>query len=253
MSSTKIEKKIDEIEDFLETCKYKPLSKDYIMVNRERIDTLVEELRDVIPDEVERYQQVLMQKDEIFADAKEKAAALIKRATDQMNQQINEEEITKQAYDQAQQVVAAANAQAQDTTDKASAQAQDIITQAQEQAQSILQQANAQANEIITGASQQVANYNNQAQNYLEEMLTHLEQLTRTVINDTSNTFQGTISSMNSYLQTVQGDRQALVQQRQQAAQQQAMMDQMAAQTAAAAGMQIGTAQEDSQPDQAGQ
>ena len=38
MSSNKIERKIDEIEDFLETCKYKPLSKDYILVNRERIE-----------------------------------------------------------------------------------------------------------------------------------------------------------------------------------------------------------------------
>ena len=90
MSSNKIERKIDEIEDFLETCKYKPLSKDYILVNRERIDTLVEELRDVIPDEVARYREVLDQKDAIFADAKDKAQALIQKATEQMNQQINE-------------------------------------------------------------------------------------------------------------------------------------------------------------------
>ena len=104
MSSNKIERKIDEIEDFLETCKYKPLSKDYILVNRERIDTLVEELRDVIPDEVARYREVLDQKDAIFADAKDKAQALIQKATEQMNQQINEEEVMKQAYEQANQL-----------------------------------------------------------------------------------------------------------------------------------------------------
>ena len=41
MSASKIERKIDEIQDYLANCKYKALSKDIIMVNREEIEALV--------------------------------------------------------------------------------------------------------------------------------------------------------------------------------------------------------------------
>ena len=141
MSASKIERKIDEIQDYIANCKYKALSKDIIMVNREEIDALVEELRDVVPEEVDKYQEVLQQKDEIFADAKNKAAALIKKATDQMNRQISEDEVMKQAVEQANALVAAANTQAQTTTDTANAQAQAVMNDANSQAQKILDDA----------------------------------------------------------------------------------------------------------------
>ena len=51
MSSNKIEHKIDEIQDYIDQCKYKPFSKDYIEVNHEKLEGYMEELREVIPDE----------------------------------------------------------------------------------------------------------------------------------------------------------------------------------------------------------
>ena len=175
MSANQIERKIDELEDFVESCKFKPLSKDIILVDKTQLIELIADLRDVIPDEVERYQKVLAQKDEIFADAKARAAELIKRATDQMNQRVDDDEITRQAYAQANQIVQAANEQAQDitaaaqqqaqqTVDSAGEQAAAMMDNARQQADAMLEQANAQARSIVDGASAQVSDYNERAQ-----------------------------------------------------------------------------------------
>ncbi len=234
MSANQIERKIDELEDFVESCKFKPLSKDIILVDKTQLIELIADLRDVIPDEVERYQKVLAQKDEIFADAKARAAELIKRATDQMNQRVDDDEITRQAYAQANQIVQAANEQAQDitaaaqqqaqqTVDSAGEQAAAMMDNARQQADAMLEQANAQARSIVDGASAQVSDYNERAQSYLEEMLLHLEQLTSNVITDTNNAYSTCLNNMNSYLQTVRNDRNTLVMQRQRAQQQAAL------------------------------
>ena len=43
--SSKIEQLIDEIEDYIDGCKYQPLSNSKIIVNKEEIDELLRELR----------------------------------------------------------------------------------------------------------------------------------------------------------------------------------------------------------------
>ena len=42
--SSRIEQLIDEIEDYIDGCKYQPLSKTNIIVNKEEIDELLREL-----------------------------------------------------------------------------------------------------------------------------------------------------------------------------------------------------------------
>ena len=43
--SSRIEQLIDEIEDYIDGCKYQPLSKTNIIVNKEEIDELLRERR----------------------------------------------------------------------------------------------------------------------------------------------------------------------------------------------------------------
>ena len=76
----------------------------------------------------------------------------------------------------------------------------------------------------------------------LEDMLAHLESIVQSAITGTNNTYQGYLADMNSYLTTVQSDRQALAAQRAQAAaaaQQQAFMQQQAAAQQAAMQQQM--------------
>ena len=88
--SSRIEQLIDEIEEYIDGCKYQPLSNSKIIVNKEEIDELLRELRMKTPDEIKRYQKIISNKEAILSDARAKAEALINDATMHTNELINE-------------------------------------------------------------------------------------------------------------------------------------------------------------------
>ena len=103
--SSRIEQLIDEIEEYIDSCKYQPLSNSKIIVNKEELEELLRELRMKTPDEIKRYQKIINNKEAILNDAREKAEALINEATVHTSELINEHEIMQQAYAHADQVV----------------------------------------------------------------------------------------------------------------------------------------------------
>lgn len=124
--SSRIEQLIDEIEDYINSCKYQPLSNTKIIVNKEEIDELLRELRMKTPDEIKRYQKIISNKEAILNDARSKAEALINDATVHTNELINEHEIMQQAYAQANEVVTLATKQAQEILDNATLEANSV-------------------------------------------------------------------------------------------------------------------------------
>ena len=68
---SRIEQLISDIESYIDTCKYYPLSNVKIIVNKETLEDMLTELRLKTPDEVKKYQKILSNKDAILADAKD--------------------------------------------------------------------------------------------------------------------------------------------------------------------------------------
>lgn len=124
--SSKIEQIIEEIEEYINSCKYQPLSNTKIVVNKEEIDELLTELRLKTPDEIKRYQKIINNKEAILADAQSKADSIIAQATVHTNELINEHEIMQAAYAQANEVVMIATKQAQEIIDNATIDANNI-------------------------------------------------------------------------------------------------------------------------------
>jgi len=124
--SSRIEQIIEEIEDFIDNCKYQPLSNTKILVDKEHMDELLRELRMKTPDEIKRYQKIISNKEAILNDAREKAEALISEAQTHTDHMINEHEIMQQAYAQANEVVQQAVNQAQQILDSATEDANGI-------------------------------------------------------------------------------------------------------------------------------
>lgn len=124
--SSKIEQIIEEIEEYINSCKYQTLSNTKIVVNKEEIDELLTELRLKTPDEIKRYQKIINNKEAILADAQAKADAIIAQATVHTNELINEHQIMQQAYAQANEIVQIATNQAQEILDKATMDANSI-------------------------------------------------------------------------------------------------------------------------------
>ena len=175
--SSRIEQLIDEIEDYIDGCKYQALSKTNIIANKEERDELLRELRMKTPDEIKRYQKIITNKEAILNDARAKAEALIQDATVQTNELINEHEIMQQAY----------------------AQANEVVRMATTQAQEILNNATIEANGVRTSAMQ-----------YLDDMLANLENAMTATLATTTEHYESFYNTINNYCETVKANRAEL-------------------------------------------
>lgn len=175
--SSRIEQLIDEIEEYIDGCKYKALSNTQIIVNKEEIDELLRELRMKTPDEIKRYQKIISNKEAILSDAREKAEALINEATIHTNELINEHEIMQQAY----------------------AQANEVVTLATRQAQEILDQATMEANSMRASATQ-----------YTDDILGNVENIISHAIENAAARYDNLITSLNQCNEIVRANRTEL-------------------------------------------
>lgn len=175
--SSRIEQIIDELEEYIESCKPKFMSNSEIIVNKDEIDDLIRELRMKTPDEIKRYQKIISNKEAILNDAREKAEKLINEATIHTNELISEHEIMQQAY----------------------AQANEVVTMASQQAQEILDKATIEANELRM-----------QAAGYTEERLAELENIILSAIQASSANYENLLGSLGQYRDLIHSNRQAL-------------------------------------------
>ena len=84
-----IEEIIEEIEEYVDECKPSAFSPSKIIVNRDELESLLEELRTKTPEEIKRYQKIISNKEAILADAQNKADAIIAQAQIQTNELVN--------------------------------------------------------------------------------------------------------------------------------------------------------------------
>ncbi len=158
--SSKIEQLIDEIEEYIDGCKFQALSGgSKIIVDKETIDELLRELRMKTPEEIKIYQKVIKNREQILNDARNQADALIKEATIQTNELINEHEIMQQAYAHANEVVTMATAQAQNILDTAAMEANNMREAARQYTDQLLETVETIVSSAMESAN---ANYNSQ-------------------------------------------------------------------------------------------
>ena len=154
MSNSRIEELIDEIEAFIDNCKYQPLSNTKIIVNKEEIDELLRELRSKTPDEIKRYQKIISNKEAILNDARQKAQELIDKTTAQTNQLVSESQIMKDAYDQANSLVSEAARKAQEILSHATEEANQMKSAAVAYTDQLLKDVETVVNKAIDTTSQ---------------------------------------------------------------------------------------------------
>lgn len=121
-----IEEIIEEIEEYVDECKPSAFSPSKIIVNRDELESLLEELRTKTPEEIKRYQKIISNKEAILADAQNKADAIIAQAQIQTNELVSEHQIMQQAYAKANEIIMLATKNAQDMLDKATEDANSI-------------------------------------------------------------------------------------------------------------------------------
>lgn len=177
--NSKMEQIIADMEAYIDDCKVQPLSSGTkIIVNREQIEELLEELRMKIPEEVKRYQKIISNQEAILADARMKADEIIAQAQIQNNELVSEHEIMQQAY----------------------AQANEVVMVATRQAQEILDHATKDANDIRLSAI-----------SYTDEMLKNMEAIISNTIETSKSRTDSLVSGLQGYLNVIVTNRSELV------------------------------------------
>ncbi len=178
MSANRIEQLIEEIYDFVENCRPQPLSSTKVIVPKDELYDLLDELRLRTPDEIKKYKKIIENRDAILADAEAKAANMIAQAQQQTLHLVDEHEIMQQAYNQAN----------------------DVVRQASEEANRILETARRDAEEIQTGALL-----------YTEDMLNELENVLNNAYNSSKNKYESLLNSLKGNLDIVTNNKREII------------------------------------------
>ena len=177
MSTKRIEQLIEEIFEFVESCKSSTFSSSKVIVPKEELYDLLDELRLKVPEEIKRCQKMIANRDAIIADAEDKAAAIEQAARAQAQMLVNDNEITQQAY----------------------YQANEMVRQATEHAEALVAQAQEEAMQIRQGAL-----------GYTNEMLGRVEQVLASSYEITKNRSDAMLESMRQNLEVVAANRREL-------------------------------------------
>ncbi len=177
-NQSKIEDIIDDIEAYIDDCKPSAFSASKIIVNKDELESLLQELRTKTPDEIRKYQRMLANREQILADARAKADEIISQAQVQTNELVSEHQIMQQAY----------------------AQANEVILIAQKNAQEKIDRATEDANNIRMGA---IA--------YTDELLANIQTILANSIETTRSRDDAFLGTMQAYLDTVNANRASLV------------------------------------------
>lgn len=175
--ASRIEQIIEEIEEYIDGCKPQTFSSSKIIVNREEMEELLNELRIKTPEEIKRYQKIISNKEAILADAQAKADAIIAQAQVKTDELVSEHQIMQQAYAQANETIANAN----------------------KQAQQILDEATMDANNIRLSAI-----------SYTDDMMANMEQILATAINESGEKYRNYMASIQSCYDVVKQNRSEL-------------------------------------------
>lgn len=147
MANTRIEQCIEDIYEYIENCKMQPLSSTKVIVPKDELYDLLDELRMKAPEELKRYKKVIANRDAILADAESKVALMMQEAKAKTETLINESELMQQAYYQANSVVT-----------QATEEANRMLTQASQEADQIRLNALIYTNDLLKAAEISLGN-----------------------------------------------------------------------------------------------
>ena len=197
---SKIEQIIAEIEEYVDTCKFQPLSNSKIIVNRVEIEELIDDLKRSIPDEVKKYQKIIANRDAILKDAQDKAEEMIKKANEMTATLVSEHEIMQQAYKEANSIIENATKQAEETVNTANAQANSTVSSAAKQANDLLNKAVTESNDMKDAATQYLDSYLANIQKILSSSIDVLQARCGDMLRSLQDNLEETTKNRNSLL-----------------------------------------------------
>ena len=126
MGKKGVEEMIDQIEIFIDNCKYQPLSQNKIIVHKDELESMINELKLKLPTEIDRCKKIMRNKEAILSDARTRSDAIISESVNEANRLVDQHQITELANIRANEILEMARNQAQQIVDQASEEANEI-------------------------------------------------------------------------------------------------------------------------------
>ena len=126
MGKKGVEEMIEEIEVFIDGCKYQPLSNNKIVVPKDELDRMLSELKLKLPSEIERCKKIMRNKEAILASARTRSDAIISESVNEANRLVETNHITELANSRANEILDSARAEAQQILVDAKAEATEV-------------------------------------------------------------------------------------------------------------------------------
>ena len=177
MGASRIEQLIEDIYEFVESCRMQPLSSTKVIVPKDELYDLLDELRLRTPDEIKRYQKIISNRDAIIADAEEKAENILRQTREKAKELLKEHEIMQQAY----------------------YQANEMIMQASEESDRIRREASEEPEQIRTGALV-----------YSNDVLTEVERVLANAYDTAISRYDGFIGTLKNNLEIINNNKREL-------------------------------------------
>lgn len=180
MGKKGVEDMINEIEMFIDSCKYVAFSSDRISVPKSELESMLNELRLKMPSELERSKKIMRNKEGIMTDARTRAEAIITEASNEARRLVDENEIVTLAH----------------------IQAEEIIKQASQDRDAIIEQANAEAAEIRLGMME-----------YTTGMLNDIQKYVQTTMEVEKTNYENLIESLQNNADVIDANRKEIEEQ----------------------------------------
>jgi cell division septum initiation protein DivIVA len=130
---------IDRLEELFNASKSIPLTRN-VMVDEDRMLDIIDQMRIAIPEEVKKAQQLLGQRDRVLAQAQEEANRTLDLARQKADQLASREMVVQEAQRRAEQIVAQARTDAENTRSDADDYVMRSLTQLQAELERISNQ-----------------------------------------------------------------------------------------------------------------
>lgn len=135
--------RIQQLEELISDAKSMPLSAS-VLVNREEVLELIQEMRAALPEEIKQARWVVKDREQLLTKARKDSEGLIKQALEEQSRLVANEDVTKQSLKEAERILAEAREQArqirleaEDYMDQKLAAFEATLTRTQEQIASI--------------------------------------------------------------------------------------------------------------------
>ena len=132
---------IDRLEELFNESKAIPLTRN-VMVDEDRMLDIIDQMRIAIPEEVKKAQQLLGQRDRVLARGQEEANRTLEIARQKADQLVSKDMLMQEAQRRADQVLAQARAEAENTRADADDYVLQSLTQLQDELERITNQVN---------------------------------------------------------------------------------------------------------------